>query len=331
MANEPTILIVGAGTFGTSIAHHLGLSYKDASRVTIIDKAPSPPKPAAAIDVNRIIRTDYSDPMYCDLAYEALHSWFWTQELQGKFHQVGWIMMDDSENGGLSKRIRKTFNDRGSHYIEEIQVDKLKDRWEALKGTDTKGFASAYYNPDAGWVNAAAATASFMKAAEDRGVKRVTADVAELLYDSQSGRLTGVQTADSQKYEAEKIILCTGAWTSSLLSSVEDAFEISEEDRIERQSQAAGAVSAYYTVDERDLERLTKMPPVFYGQLGEVIPPSNENKILKFNSNKTFTNTIKTKSGHAISVPADRSQYDVPEQLKRETGKKTMGKSLHQF
>jgi glycine/D-amino acid oxidase-like deaminating enzyme len=46
--DEPTILIIGAGTFGTSTAYHLAKTYKDPSKVTVVDRAPSPPKPAAS-------------------------------------------------------------------------------------------------------------------------------------------------------------------------------------------------------------------------------------------------------------------------------------------
>lgn len=80
-SSEPTILIIGAGTFGTSTAFHLASTYKDPSRVTVLDRSPSPPKPAASIDANRIIRTDYPSQLYCDLACEAVHYWFWQLEL----------------------------------------------------------------------------------------------------------------------------------------------------------------------------------------------------------------------------------------------------------
>lgn len=86
---EPSILIVGGGTFGTSTAYHLAQKYKDRSRVTVVDRAPSPPKPAAAIDINRVIRTDYPSTLYCDLAYEAIHSWFWSLELGHHFKKTG--------------------------------------------------------------------------------------------------------------------------------------------------------------------------------------------------------------------------------------------------
>lgn len=77
---EPTVLIIGAGTFGTSTAFHLAQRYKDPSRITIIDQCPSPPALAAAIDINRIIRTDYASPLYMNLAFEAIHDWHWCKD-----------------------------------------------------------------------------------------------------------------------------------------------------------------------------------------------------------------------------------------------------------
>lgn len=317
---EPTVLIVGGGTFGVSAAYHLAQQYKDRSKITIIDRSPSPPKPAAAIDINRVIRTDYPNPLYCDLAYEAIHPWFWSLELGPHFRKVGWLMLNE-EGSDISDRINQTFRDRGSNCAEQIPLTQLEERFKGVLNADQKGFNGAYFNPEAGWVNAAGATASFMEAAMARGVRRVTADVTEVVLDAGNGRVKGVRTADGKPLTADKILLTTGAWTSALLSPVEDALNIIEDDRIERQLKATGTVSAYYKVSDEEIDRLLEAntPVVVYGGNGEVIPPSRENKLMKYsNSKTTFTNTITTASGHKISVPRP-DQYDVPEALKGET------------
>ncbi|KAH7119712.1 fructosyl amino acid oxidase [Dendryphion nanum] len=321
---EPTILIVGAGTFGTSTAYHLAQRYKDPSRVTIIDRwAPDDncEKHAAAIDVNRIIRTDYESPLYCNLANEAIHSWFWTLELGHFFHKTGWVVIDEDDSG-YKANVKKTFQNRGSDYTTELPVQELAERWEVFRGLETKGHGTAYTNPEAGWCDAAKATANFMAAAEKRGVKRVTGEVAQLLFDSGRKRVLGVRTTDGHSFTADKIILATGAWTSSLCSPIEDALKITETDRIERQIQAVGRLSAYYTLSTDEADRLesTGLPILVYGQRGVLMPPSSQNRTLKVNDLKTeFVNTKTTGSGHKISVPSVRSQNDVPEKLKRET------------
>ncbi|CAK4031370.1 related to FAD-dependent oxidoreductase [Lecanosticta acicola] len=334
----PTVLIVGAGTFGTSTAYHLAKTYKDPSKVTVVDRAPSPPKPAAAIDINRVIRTDYPSPLYCNLAHEAIHPWFWTQELGPFFHKVGWLYLNE-DGSDISERIKTTFEGRGSNCAEDVPLRQLETRWKGvLKDTEKQGFNEAYFNPElsapkAGWVNASGATARFMEAAVKMGVKRVTSEVREILLDITGSRVKGVRTADGDALTADKVVLATGAWTSSLLAPVEDALNIPEQDRIERQAKATGTVSAYYSVNDEEIDQLecAETPVVVYGGNGEVFPPSKGNRLMKFsNSKTTFTNTVTTDSGHKISVPLQDQSY-VPESLKRQTKEIMADKVLPTF
>lgn len=320
---EPTILIVGAGTFGVSTAYHLAQTYRDPSRVTIIDREASPPSQAAAIDINRIIRADYPSTLYCNLANEAIHAWFWSNELGPCFHKVGWLMMDE-EGSDLKQRIYTTLRGRGTHIMQDVELEDIAKgkRWDVLEGTETKGFKDAYFNPDAGWVDAANATRRFMETAVKKGAKRVVGNVVELLVSS-TGRIEGVRTADGKRLAADKVVLAAGAWTSYLVTPVEDALDVPEEDSIERQAQATAIASAYFKTPEADVARMTKceMPCVIYGQTGEVIPPWKDNGLLKYNNSGTkVVNTVRTKSGRKISIPpTNRDQRSIPEGLKRET------------
>ena len=319
MANqnqEPSVLIVGAGTFGTSTAYHLARRYNDPSRITVIDRDTSPPDLAASTDINKIIRADYSGPFYCRLAYEALFSWATWAELKPFYHRTGWIMLDE-QGSDLSERIRKVFHDRGHDPTEDVPLSQVEERWKGImKDTDLRGFQNAYWNPEAGWCDAAAATASLMKAALDYGVKYVTGEVSDLVLGN--GRVEAIKTTDGKQYSADQIVLATGAWTSSLLSPVEDVLSIPENDRIERQAQAAGVAVVHYKMSDAEMEQLSDMPVVVYGEHGEVIPPPS-NRLLKFTNSYTFTNIVTTKSGHRISMPPSQDQYIVSDRLKRET------------
>lgn len=252
------------------------------------------------------------------------------------FHKVGWLMLDE-DGSTLSERILETFRERGSTQAERLDLKDLDQRWPILKGTETAGFKSSYFNPDAGWVDAASATASMMSAAEKKGVKRVTGRVVELLLDARNGKVNGVRLDDGKHLTADKIVLSAGAWTSLLLSPLEDALDIPSQDRIERQIQATGVAAAYYPVSEHEVTTLIKpdpgLPVIVYGGRGEVIPPSNKNRILKFaDSKRTFINTITTQSGQKISVPcADEDQYNLPEFIKRETEDIIASKVLPDF
>ena len=326
-----TYLIVGAGVFGASTAYHLS-KHVAPSSITVIDRTSLPPAPAASTDINKIIRADYSDPFYCNLAYEAIDAWSSWPELKPFYHRTGWVMLDE-EGSDLAERTRKVFRDRGLDPTKDIPLKELgrDDRWGGiLKDTDTKGFRDAYWNPEAGWCEAANATAKIMEAAIGYGVRYVQGEVSSLMSDS-NNHIHGIRTHDGQTYTAEKMILATGAWTSALLSPLEDTLEIPIPDRIEAQASAAGVAVAHYRLTATEMTSLHSMPVLVYGENGEVIPPPAQNRLLKYTNAHTFSNTIVTPSGHAISVPPDRDQRIVPRRLRHETQKLMMDRVLPSY
>ncbi|KAF2830298.1 DAO-domain-containing protein [Ophiobolus disseminans] len=332
--SKPTVLIVGAGTFGTSTAYHLSHQYKDPSRITIIDrwdpKAPLQDKQAAAIDTNRIIRTDYESSMYCDLANEAIHPWFWNIAVQGHFHKTGWVVLD-KKGGDFGEKVRKTFVERGGDYTRDVDREEL-EKSEVLKGLcGGAEMGRGYFNPEAGWCDAERATMSFLKVALNNGVQRVTGEVSELLL-SKSG-VSGVRTKDGKTYTADKIVLAAGAWTSSLLSPIEDALDIPPKDSIETQITAVGRLSAYYTLSESETQNIidSKMPIVVIGGLVDIIPPSQPNRTVKINDLRTeVVHTVTTKSGRRITAPTQNHQSAVPEKLRAESAQ-VMQKAMPHF
>lgn len=172
-----------------------------------------------------------------------------------------------------------------------------------------------------------------MEAALKLGVQRLTGEVTSLVHDPSSSRITGVRLSDGRLLTADQVLLCTGAWTSALLSPLEDTLAIPPASRIETQLKATGTVSAYYRVSPTEISTLCAAgtPVVVYGGNGEVFPPSHENGLMKFsNSKTTFTNTITTDSGARISVPLQDQGY-VPEALKRETEEIMKRKVFPQF
>jgi sarcosine oxidase/L-pipecolate oxidase len=334
--DEPTVLIVGAGTFGTSTAYHLSHQYKDPSRITIIDcwepMAPLSEKQAAAVDTNRIIRTDYESPMYCNLANEAIHPWFWNMAVQGHFHKTGWAVLD-KKNGDFGDKVRKTFVERGGDYTRDVHIDELR-KYSVLQ--DLCGGAEmgkGYFNPEAGWCDAERATMAFLRVATNNGVKRVIGEVSELLLDISNKRITGVRTTSGQTHTADKIVLATGAWTSAILSSVEDTLRIPEQDRIERQITAVGRISAYYTLSETETQSIieSKMPVVVIGGQVDIIPPRQPTRTLKINDLQTeLVHSIATRSGSKITAPPRMDQANVPNDLVKESAE-VMRKAMPHF
>lgn len=320
---EPSILIIGAGTFGTSTAVHLSKQYRDPTLITLLDQwAPDArvgAKRAAAVDINRIIRTDYVAPLYRDLAREAVHFWFWSIAVQGHFHKTGWAVLEGAD-GGFGAGVKEAFRERGSAHAVDVDASEVVAGNAVLEGLNSERFCTAYQNAEAGWCDAASATKAFLRTAESRGVRRVTAEVVELLLDVHKGALRGVRTSDGRVFTADRIVLAAGAWTSSLLSPVEDALRIREENRVERQLTAVGRLSAYYALDAHETSDMVEsnVPVVVIGGELDIIPPYYDNRTLKINDLRTeFVNTITTSSGQRITAPSKRNQLDVPQQLRQ--------------
>ena len=73
--HKPSVIIVGAGEFGAATACSLLKSGRYGS-VTILDRAQTlPAMDAASCDINKVVRYDYADPMYSELARIAIGEW----------------------------------------------------------------------------------------------------------------------------------------------------------------------------------------------------------------------------------------------------------------
>ncbi|KAH7122410.1 FAD dependent oxidoreductase [Dendryphion nanum] len=333
--DSPSILIIGAGIFGTSTAYHLSISHPEPSKITVLDRSAFPPHHAASTDINKIVRADYTSRFYMDLAYEALEAWKTLPVLQAAdgqryFHESGWIALHH-EGNDLAERIRSNFRDRGSDVTSDVNIDEgIKERWSGLlKETDLSNMNTGYWNPDAGWADAGDAVAKMLLDAVSRGVRYECGDVKTLILGDAG--VCGVQTKDGKVYEADKVLLATGAWTSQLLSPIEDALNVPEHDRVERQITAAGVCVAHYNLSDQEYERLRDMPVVIYGDKGEVLPPPQRSKLLKFTNAHSFTNTFTSATGHKLSGPPDRDQTVVSEKLKNETLDVMVKKTMSSF
>ncbi|KAF2253681.1 FAD/NAD(P)-binding domain-containing protein [Trematosphaeria pertusa] len=337
--DAPNILIIGGGIFGTSTAYHLSLTHPCPSKITILDRSPYPPYHAASTDINKIVRADYTTPFYMDLAFEALHAWKTLPVLRNAdgrrfFHESGWVMLSN-EGNDLAERIRRNFRDRGGDRTSDVEIDeRVRAKWgdmlrEAVFDEEGSRIEKGYWNPEAGWADAGDAVAKMMEDAVSRGVRYEKADVDSVIFGEDGVR--GAKTKDERTYSADKVLLAAGAWTSQLLSPVEDELGIQEEDRVEKQVTAAGVCVVHYKLNEEEYQRLKDMPVVIYGDRGEVLPPPEKTRLLKFTNARSFTNTITTPSGHRISIPPDNLQTTVSSELQTETLSRIVSKTMPSF
>ena len=331
MASHSDILIIGAGIFGTSTAYHLSKSPSTKRSVAVVDRTPFPPEHAASTDINKVVRQDYTSPFYMDLATEAMHAWETWPELAGKgyFHRTGWIALGAKGND-LGPRIRKNFQDRGNDPTSTLTIEQVRRRFGGIfQYSNFNDMDGAYWNPEAGWCDAGMATAELMQAAVNNGVKYTCGDVKRLVLSQDQG-VSSVELEDGSTLTADKILLATGAWTSSLLTGIEDQLNIPVPQRIEEQVKAAGVCVVHYPMHFTELEMLKDMPVTIFGEYGDAQPPPSS-RLLKLTNSESFTNTVTTSTGHKISIPPNRDQRVVSNKLKRETFKIMSDRLLPQY
>jgi sarcosine oxidase/L-pipecolate oxidase len=344
MASHFSHLIIGSGVFGASTAYHLSKSQPKAS-IAILDRSSSfPCSLAASHDFNKIIRADYGNAFYCELALEAREAWKNDPLYKPFYHQSGMVLLGDTSVG---REIIKNYQDLKA-YSESVIIgpDEMKARYEGLFAeAEYKGVDEIFINPLSGWASAASAVRAVIEAAVANGVKYIEGDVAKLLLDN-SGHCTGVETKDGITISAEKVILSTGAGTAKIMAdSAPDRAELQSEDRIT----AAAVVTGVVKLNEKQMKRFEKAPVFIHGisgvlgminlteamnlwilkhATGEVLPPTPDG-ILKFCVDVSFKNTnLHPTSGQMISAPPekpDQAQNTIPPSLKAECSRVVKG------
>ena len=332
---NPSYIIVGAGVFGASTAYHLIKTSPSAS-ITLIDRLPSPCPLAASYDVNKIVRADYGDKFYMELALQAQHEWR-TDPLYSQFyHESGMVNV---EGTGLGRRMLQNYKELGvSTKAVVIGPEELKERYPLFWDTDYSAAKDCYVNPESGWAEAASSVKAVTQAAVDDGVEYVEGTVSRLLFDDQ-GDCFGVELKDGRIVKASKLILSIGAGMAKLIAdSAPERPDMQVDDRII----GAAVLTGFVKLTPSQIMEYKDMP-LFLHRVGgvsgnsiqildyshaneplsgEAYPPTPE-KVMKFCRDISFSNFYKhAESGQMISTPPldqeDEGQSNVPLGLKDE-------------
>lgn len=206
------VAIVGAGIFGVTAALTLRAR---GCRVQLID--PGAPHPdAASTDISKVIRADYgSDAFYSDLMQDAFAGWErWNEAFPTPlYHQDGFLLMAGApmEPGGFEHDSFHELKRRG-YPVERLDAEALASRFPAWAGA---GYPDGYVNRRAGWAHSAAVVAALLAWCRRDGVERVAARATRV----EPGLVT---IEGGQELRADTVVVAAGAWTPTLLPSLDD-------------------------------------------------------------------------------------------------------------
>ncbi|KAK7428222.1 hypothetical protein QQZ08_005288 [Neonectria magnoliae] len=317
-------LIVGAGVFGVSTAYHLIKKYPDAS-VTLVDRDAfdADSRVAASWDWNKVVRADYDDIVYCELALEAQDIFKSDPLWKPYFHETGVYWMCRSE---YAQDVVDNYKKLGRKAdVSAVPVAEARKMYGGLfEDADYSGVKEVLINKTSGWAAAGDCLRAVTRQAIELGVKYVTADIATLQFDD-AGRCSGVKTRSGEVLSASHVVLCTGAFTPTLLE-LSAASSGKTDLRAGPRILAGGITTGMTQLDDESYERFADMPVGFQGYTPETGPfigslPPTKDKELKWWGQTIFKNTREVLPGRFISMPPpepDYAQWKVSGRLKED-------------
>ncbi|KAJ5380842.1 L-pipecolate oxidase [Penicillium cataractarum] len=259
-----SIIIVGAGVFGLSTA--LELKRRGYTDVTVLDRYNPPAVDGSSVDISRIIRIDYADPVYCQMAYEAYQGW--KTEYKEHYYESGFALLSETpENDWITKSAATVRANGGT-------VEDLDDASSLVKSypniqSNLAGM-SGYLNRRGGWADAAGSIQKLASRCSVEGISIITGprgSVVSLL--REGSRVVGVNLVDGSSLRASRVILSTGAWTPRLLN-------------VAHAASSSGQPVGFIQLTQEEARSLDNTPVMINMTTGVfVFPPTPGSNILK--------------------------------------------------
>ncbi|KAG6813524.1 hypothetical protein H0H92_010229 [Tricholoma furcatifolium] len=269
-AVETKVVIVGAGCFGVSTAYHL--LKRGFTDVTILDRSPSLPAPdAASNDINRIVRSSYSDIFYSKLAREAITAWKNREEWRDTYHESGVIVLGFSQKDAYADASYQNDVALGATLTQLAHADVIRDAFPSGVPTGTFENSSGYLNMEGGWANAGQGIAVMLETVVSLGGKVIPGKTVNRVTRDDKGQTNGVECNDGTLYQATVVVLATGSWTSSTFPKV----------TAHTSGLSTGQCVAMVQLDKEEAELYKDIPVVLDFETGFYVFPPTDKGIVK--------------------------------------------------
>ncbi len=205
-------VIIGGGAIGLSVAYHL--SSREAANVVLLER--NSLTSGTSWHAAGIVGPLRTTPNMTRLASYALDLFPRLEEdtrLATGYQRTGgyWLAREEARLDELH-RIADLGMTQGltPRMVQPCDI--------AVPGLDLSRHVGALHVPEDGNVNPVDLCMAYARGAKHRGVDiREGARVASLM--TASGRVTGVEMADGARIGADRVVLCTGAWSRELAAS----------------------------------------------------------------------------------------------------------------
>ncbi|KAK5736471.1 hypothetical protein LTR17_007468 [Elasticomyces elasticus] len=288
MQRDVSILILGGGTFGLSTAYHLARA--GYTKITVVEQSATvPPEQSAGNDLNKIIRAEYEDPFYADLALEAIEQW--RQPLFAPYYrEVGYLLATSPAAEEKAKAtLQRSLRSISQHPAWEGKIRPIEKRSDISDVAPAFTGAmpwTGYYNSLAGYAHSADALTALYSACCALGVQIELGETIEHLR-YEGSHCIGATTKSGKQYHATATIVTLGASVSAVLPSIAP------------QIKAVGFPLAHIQLSPEEAQRLRGLPVTYARDLGFFFEPDHRTHLLKvcsagagytwFNASKTMS------------------------------------------
>lgn len=296
------LLVIGAGTWGSSTALHL--ARRGYTNVTVLDPYPVPSAISAGNDINKIISSgQYSsnkDEIEINeiLAQQAFECWKNDPLFQPYYHDTG-LLMSASTTVGLERLGVRVRPQDDPNLVELSQPEEF--RRLAPSGVLQGGFPNwrGYFTRSgAGWAHARDALVAAVREAQRLGVKFVTGSpegkVITLIFEHNDVR--GAVTADGTIWRADQTFLCAGASAGQFLD-------------FQQQLRSTAWTLVHIALDHEERALYKNIPVIFNIEKGFFFEPDEERGEIKIcDEHPGYTNMEQLSDGTPQSIPFEKTQ-----------------------
>lgn len=173
------------------------------------------------MDISRIIRFDYGDPVYTAIAKEAFDAWSSSPQYQGIFFPSPFVLTTSTEPGRVwVRKCMDGLEQLSLPYQPLGSAEEARKHFPVLQGPPKEPGYYGYLNRQAGWADAERAIACLRDQCIERGVSFISGSrgtVVGFVQDATGGRIQAVKTKSGHAVEGDLFVVATGAWTAGLL------------------------------------------------------------------------------------------------------------------
>ncbi|MCG8604475.1 FAD-dependent oxidoreductase [bacterium] len=209
-------VIIGAGIFGITAAIELR---KQNHSVGILNPDTIPHPFAASTDISKAVRMEYgTDIAYMEMVEVSIQGWrAWNEQFDDTlYHEVGFLLVCreplDAASQSFEAASFENLMRRGYH-PERLDSSALSRRFPAF---DSSRYVDGFYNPVAGYAEAARVVETLAAFAQQLGVKIYLGQTAEELVQTK-GRVIAVKTREDERFATGHAVVCAGPHTPYLI------------------------------------------------------------------------------------------------------------------